>query len=305
MIGFLFLLLTVDATFSEQKANPIRKVVTMLQNMQKQVTAEGEKEEALFEKFMCYCKNGRGDLEASIADAKNKIANFDSTVAELSAKKTQTEADLKQHQQDRTDAKEAMASATELRKKEAAAFAKESADAKTNIAALAAATAAIEKGSTGFLQTNAAKLLRTVAIEKADISDSARQELLSFLSGSEEQGYVPQSGEIVGILKQMHDEMSAGLADATAAEENAIQTYDALMAAKKKEVAALSAQIEEEIKRIGELGVEIAGMSNDLEDTKEALAEDTKFLAELNAGCDKKAAEWEEIKKRAPKSLWH
>merc|ERR1719409_2514677 len=103
----------------EVKANPIRKVVTMLQNMQKQVTAEGEKEEALFEKFMCYCKNGRGDLEASIADAKNKIANFDSTVAELSAKKTQTEADLKQHQQDRADAKEAMASATELRKKEA------------------------------------------------------------------------------------------------------------------------------------------------------------------------------------------
>merc|ERR1719171_649806 len=276
--------------------NPIRRVVTMLQNMQKQVTAEGEKEEALFEKFMCYCKNGRGDLEASIADAKNKIANFDSTVAELSAKKTQTEADLKQHQQDRADAKEAMASATELRKKEAAAFAKESSDAKTNIAALAAATAAIEKGSTGFLQTNAAKLLRTVAIEKADISDSARQELLSFLSGSEEQGYVPQSGEIVGILKQMHDEMSAGLADATAAEDNAIQTYEALMAAKKKEVAALSAQIEEEIKRIGELGVEIAGMSNDLEDTKEALAEDTKFLAELNGGCDKKAAEWEVIK---------
>ena len=35
------------------QANPIRKVVTMLQNMQKKVTAEGEKETALFEKYMC------------------------------------------------------------------------------------------------------------------------------------------------------------------------------------------------------------------------------------------------------------
>merc|ERR1719178_623925 len=96
MIGFLFLLLTVDATFSEQKANPIRKVVTMLQNMQKQVTAEGEKEQELFDKFMCYCKTGRGDLEASIADANNKISNMGAAVQELSAKKAQTEADLKQ-----------------------------------------------------------------------------------------------------------------------------------------------------------------------------------------------------------------
>lgn len=51
--------------------NPIRRVVTMLQSMQKKVAEEGEKEEALFEKFMCYFKNGRGSLESSIASAKN------------------------------------------------------------------------------------------------------------------------------------------------------------------------------------------------------------------------------------------
>ena len=46
-----------------------------------------------------------------------------------------------------------------------------------------------------------ASLLRNLAIEKADLSDASRQELLAFLSGSQEQGYVPQSGEIIGILK--------------------------------------------------------------------------------------------------------
>merc|ERR1719305_1769589 len=38
--------------------------------MQKKVVAEGEKEEELFEKFMCYCKNGKGALESSIEQAK-------------------------------------------------------------------------------------------------------------------------------------------------------------------------------------------------------------------------------------------
>ena len=35
-------------------ANPIRKVVTMLQSLQKKVAAEGEKEQELFDKFMCW-----------------------------------------------------------------------------------------------------------------------------------------------------------------------------------------------------------------------------------------------------------
>merc|ERR1719162_1911617 len=118
----------------EQRANPIRKVVTMLQNMQKQVTAEGEKQEKLFEAFMCYCKNGKGTLETSIADAEDKIANFEKTSGALIAKHKQTEADLAQHKTDRADAKEAVAKATAIRKKEAAAYAKESADAETNIA---------------------------------------------------------------------------------------------------------------------------------------------------------------------------
>merc|ERR1719399_1664763 len=101
MIGFLFLLLTVDATFSELKANPIRKVVTMLQNMQKQVTAEGEKEEALFEKFMCYCKNGKGALEASIEAAKSKNEALMASIKETDAALTQTKAELKGAQEDR------------------------------------------------------------------------------------------------------------------------------------------------------------------------------------------------------------
>ena len=100
---------------SGQMANPIRKVVTMLQNMQKSVTEEGEKQLALYDQFVCYCTSGRGDLDASIALAKNNIANFGAEVLEKSAEKKQTEADLAQHQTDRVDAKEAMQKATSLR----------------------------------------------------------------------------------------------------------------------------------------------------------------------------------------------
>lgn len=61
-------------------------------------------------------------------------------------KKAQTDADLKKHQEDRKEAKETMAKATALRKKEAAAYAKFSADTTANIHALDGAIVAIERG---------------------------------------------------------------------------------------------------------------------------------------------------------------
>merc|ERR1719174_3047726 len=78
-----------------QQANPIRRVVTMLQDMQKKVEAEGEKEEALFNKFMCYCKNGKGALEASVEAAKGKTDALTASIKETDAALKQTKADLK------------------------------------------------------------------------------------------------------------------------------------------------------------------------------------------------------------------
>merc|ERR1719384_429167 len=97
--------------------------------------------------------------------------------------------------------------------------------------------------------------------------------------------------------------MAGDLADATSAESTAKQTYEALMKAKTKEVATLSKQIEEELKRIGEADAFLANGENDLEETEAALAADTKFLAELEKGCATKTKEWEVIQKTRKEEL--
>ena len=51
--------------------------------------------------------------------------------------------------------------------------------------------------------------------EKTNLPDMSRRELLAFLSETQIDGNVPASGSIAGILKKMHHEMLAGLADAT------------------------------------------------------------------------------------------
>jgi len=284
-------------------ANPIRKVVTMLQSMQTKVQEEAEKEQALYDKYMCYCKTAGGDLQASIDKAGSSISELGNKIKAGQEEKVVLEEELKAAQSDRTAAKAAMAEATAIREKEAAAFAAEKADADKDIAAVDKAISAISTGMAGsFLQSSGAQILKQITMSKHDfLMDDERQDVLAFLSGSQE--YAPQSGQILGILKQMADEMKKGAAEAAAAEEAAIKTYDALMAAKKKEVAALTKQIETKLERVGALGVEIAQMKNDLGDTEEALIADKEFMANLGKNCETKKKEWEVIVKTRAEEL--
>jgi len=286
-------------------ANPIRKVVTMLQSMQTKVQEEGEKELALYDKYMCYCKNAGGDLQASIASAGDSIAELGNKIKAAEEQKVVLEEELKAAQADRVAAKAATAEATAIREKEAAAYAAEKAAADKDISAIVKAVAALEKGMAGaFLQTDAAQVLKDIVSSKKDLlMDDDRQDLMAFLSNSQATGYAPQSGQIVGILKTMGDEMAAGLAEATKAEEAAIANYEKLMAAKKKEVIALTKEIETKLTRIGDLGVEIAEMKNNLGDTQEALIQDKKFFANLEDNCEKKKKEWDVIVKTRAEEL--
>merc|ERR1719335_1034151 len=256
-------------------------------------------EEELFDKFMCYCKNADATLGKSIADAETKIPQLEADIKEAVETKAQLEADVKSHQNDRAAAKAAMAKATAQREKEAAAFAKEDAEEKANLEALKKATAAIEKGMAGgFLQTSAAAFLRKLALSE-DLSENNRDVLTSFLSqgSGASAGYAPASGEIVGILKQMGDTMFGDIQEAIAAEEKAKKEYEALMEAKQKEVDALTKAIEDKLKRIGELGVELVNLKEDLDDTGASLLDDKKFLADLEKNCELKKKEHAELLK--------
>merc|ERR1719160_8195 len=75
-------------------ANPIRKVVTMLQMMVKKIEAEGVKEKEMYDKFMCYCNTADATLGKSIQDADTKIPQLESDIKAAVEEKAQLEADL-------------------------------------------------------------------------------------------------------------------------------------------------------------------------------------------------------------------
>ena len=284
----------------QTEANPIRKVVTLLQDMQKEIEAEGEKEKGLYDKFMCYCDGNTDGMSKSAEEAAQRITELKSKLEAEKSEKAQLDQELMQHKQDREMAKADLAQATQIREKEHNEYVEFSTDQKSNLDAMTGAIAALEKGmGKAFLQGGSAGRLIKVVQASSSVDDYERSSVMAFLSGKQNPfgDYSSQSGEIVGILKAMKDEMDKDLGGAVSAEEEAAKGFGELAAAKKAQIAAAGEAIEAKTKRSGELAVSVVTTADDIEDTTAELSDTQAFLANLASQCATKKNEWDERSK--------
>merc|ERR1719456_1273803 len=287
------LLAAASVSGAELRKNPIRKVVTMLQDMQKTVEEEGKKEEDLFDKFMCYCSNGEGALQASIDAGNAQIEQLGAAIERGAAEKSQLDQDIVQHKADRAEAEKVMKEATAMREKEAAEAVAASGDMKSNLQAMGGALAALKKGlSAALLQTSVGNTIRSVIRTSPLVREGERGLLLSFLeSGSGMEG---GSDQIIGILEQMKETMEADLKESETTEAEAKSAYETLMTSKTAEIEAAGKAIESKTARSGAVAVETVQAKADLESTTKAVAEDKDFKANLKKNCATKQKEWDE-----------
>merc|ERR1719163_1496439 len=204
---------------------------------------------------------------------------------------------LIQHKKDREAAKGDLSTATSIREKEHAEFVESTGDAKANVDALTGAIAALEKGmGKSFIQQNKKSVARMVKVVKAatGVDEYEKSEILGLLQGKQNPfgDYSAASGEIVGMLKAMKDEMDKDLNGAVGDEETAAKGFEELATAKKDEIAAASEAIESKTVRSGDLAVSVTTTADDIEDTTSEMKETEAFLANLASTCALKKKEW-------------
>jgi len=292
--AFLFFL-SASALELSAGENPIRRIVNLLQNMQKKIEEEGAEQEKMFEKFVCYCETNSEKLQKSVDDLTEQVPQHESSVKSKTELKAQIEEELVAHKQDREDAQSTVETSTEQRNKDKAAFDSYSAEAKSNIASIKKAVVAIRKGmGDSFLQSSEALVVQRLVLSAPGVSGFDQEEVLGFLQGKASSG---SSGEIVGILEQMQENMEADLTEATEQEAAGLADFNGLIAAKNKEIASATSAIEDKTGRVGTLAVDIVNAKNDLSDTQDALAEDSNFLIELKTTCSEQVKLYDQVKK--------
>merc|ERR1719284_1716966 len=73
------------AKAKEAKMAAFNKVVTMLEDLTKQVLAEGEKEAATYNKFACFCKTTMKEKQEAIKKGKDDKASLSAAIEKDSA----------------------------------------------------------------------------------------------------------------------------------------------------------------------------------------------------------------------------
>jgi len=270
--------------------NPMRKIITMLQDMQKEVEREGEAEKEIFEKALCACEGGEKELDKTIADSSAAIEEWTAKTASGKAETAQLTQEVADHKTSAAQAESDLSEATTLREKEYKAFVAEETDTKTNLGSLSKAIPAIEKGMGGasLMQLPGAEkkmehLRRYVEVTKL-ISNDERSDVLSFLDAGEGEN-TQASGEILGILKNMKDEMEKDLKELQEQAASDLNSFNDLKAAKTEEITINEKSVIEKEKRIGALALELSEGTHALEDAKEELANAEKFKANMKEQC--------------------
>merc|ERR1719506_1157433 len=250
----------------------------------------------MYDKFMCYCDGNTGEMQKSVEEAAQRITELKAKLESSIAEKDQLDGELIQHKQDREAATQDLAKATKIREKEHAEYLELTGESKENLDAMTSAIAALEKGmGSGFLQSKTSLMDRLHKILSVAQSLDAyqRSTVTAFLSGGQNPfgDYHSQSGEIVGILKAMKDEMDKALNGAVSDEEKAASGYEELAAAKKDEISAAGAAIESKTQRSGTLAVTITTTKGDIKDTTSEMDDTEAFLANLKVECAEKKKE--------------
>merc|ERR1719389_1473588 len=251
----------------------------------------------MYDKFMCYCDGNTGEMQKSVEEAAQRITELKAKLESSIAEKDQLDQELIAHKQDREAAQQDLAKATTIREKEHAEYLELTGESKENLDAMTSAIAALEKGmGSGFLQSKTSLMDRLHKILNTAQSLDAyqRSTVTSFLAGTQNPygDYHSQSGEIVGILKTMKDEMDKALNGAVSDEEKGAAGFAELSAAKKEEISAASAAIESKTQRSGTLAVTITTTKGDIKDTTNEMEDTEAFLANLKVECAEKKKEW-------------
>jgi len=284
-----------------QEGNPIRKVVNMLYDMQKELEEEADTEKDTFEKALCMCEAGKKELSKVISVSDSDISMYTSKVKSETAGKAKLASELEAHKADLAENEKSLATQTALREKDHAEFVATETDCKTNIEQLGKAILLFDEAPAGaaFLQTSKtffggdlATSVRNMVINGKLLDQDRRQTMLAFLEqGEDATEPTAPVAELVGIMKSMHDEISADLADATKTEETDAGAFFNMKESKKKHMHQTGEIIIDKTKRHGALSLSLAQSKDALDDAATEYDDATKYLAALTAQCDQKEAD--------------
>merc|ERR1719159_1146785 len=316
MRSIIFVLALVAGASAVQNANqvksPVAKVVSMLNDMLAKGKKEKQDEMVRFAAFKQFCESTAAEKAKNIATAKEEIEQLSATIAKAQADVVELTKYVAGQESDISTWTADFATNNEERAKEKAEFTAAQKEYTDSISAVDRAMGMLKKGGGGskiaqLLQSGSllsllqsgdraqvTRVLQKIDPAKALLQEAEDEGIAIDQPNPQAAAYEGSSGGIIDLVEKLGEKFTEEKRALEKAEFNAKSAY--AMAVKDLTAQIDTAGMEKGMKETTKAKtIEAEGAAKgDLADTQASLAEDEKFLADLDSECKTKSFDYEQ-----------
>jgi hypothetical protein len=301
---FFVALVQAEATV----ATPIEKVVQMLGDLETKIIGEGTAAQKVYDEYAEFCEDRSKNVGFEIKTGKAEVKDLEAAIAKEAATSESLTAKIEDLASAISVDEADLSAATDIRKKEQAAFEAEEKELVEVIGTLERAIGILEKemkGGASMMQLKSASSVTqalSIMVEAASMNSESASKLAAFLQNDQDDSdmgapaatvYEGKSGGIIGTMQDLYEKAESQLEKARAAETKSVQAFQMLAQSLKDEIKYATKDMDKAKKELGTSSENKASAEGDLSVTSKDLAEDIKTLATLHADCMKGAEEFE------------
>lgn len=284
----------LDATGS-----PVEKVVKLITDVRDRTVADGKAEQALYDKYACWCENTAKRKAAAITKAQQDLRSLGQLILTLKGKIAVLTSEIAQLEKDIKKNIEEQDLATSIRQKENAEYVADTDERKQAIAAMQQAIETLIAGTSLIQQDSAVGVSNAVKLALASMpaNTNMKPEHLQLIqefatSGSRAHEYAPQSATIMGLLGDMYNTFSTDLEEAVSDEASANRKFEDYIYEKQVELHDLRTTKQNKEEQKAEAETLLADTTQEYDDTEAQKEADIAFFDETKAACEEKNEEW-------------
>jgi len=308
-----------------QGMSPVTRIVGLLEELRNEVEADHKKEEALYEKFVCWAKSVVSQKTMSNAEAEAELGSLQTYVSDLASGRVELTSERVDLEKEIAGLVASLETAEAARKQEHADYGDATAELelgasalKDAIEVLSGATAGHEQGVLLGLRTSVGHTRAVEAQEAATLSRAAQlgdrflepgdAVFLRRLLGGEvpevdwkklnrkatfKMSYKARSTKIQDVLVKLLAVFEGNLAEAQKKESDSQELYDKLLASKTKERGSAQEALAKMAMEGGAKGQTKAEMEARIDLLGEQIENDKKYMSQVTTSLEDKKTEWQ------------
>merc|ERR1719324_750210 len=303
--GLVFLaLLCAPAAAVESKVTPVQKVIQLMEGMLEKGKKEKHDEQVQFAAYKQFCDDTTVEKTRAIKEAEETIDVLKADIQKYTADAAQLTKEIAELDEDISVWNGDIKAATNVREIEKSDYDATHKDYSESVDALQRAIAVLKKQA--FDRKQKSSLAQVSALKDLNlIPASAKKTLDAFLQQGEDQpeglavsapeanAYEFQSHGVIEMLEKLLDKFIDERTTLEKEEMNSKHAYDMLMQDLNAQIAQATKDRDEKAESKATALQAKADAEGDLKDTTTTRDADTKYLADLTATCEEKAADFE------------